>query len=160
MKMHRARLGRWRTAKPANPKARESSWEYFRRVYGSITWIVDSQADEDLAMFYCGNVSGGGWSCMEIADDLYDTSELGKALGEPELGKLEVFHGGWHHDKSFAFDSRKVDGSGERAIVAFGEEITSELGPTPKAVKPFGDWLYARTVSLAKTVERNLRELL
>jgi hypothetical protein len=111
-------------------------------------------------MFYCGNVTGGGWSCLEIASDVYDTRDLAEALGEPDVAQLEVFHGGWHHDKSFAFDRRNQNARGERAIVPFGEEITSKLSPLPKSVTPFGDWLYTRTAALVRTAERNLRELL
>src|SRR5690606_35201991 len=94
---HEARVGRWLTAAPRRPRVRESSWDYFLRVYGSITWIVDGAVDEGLPMFYCGNVSGGGWSCLEIADDVFDMDGHVEAVGEPALAQLVVFHGGWHH---------------------------------------------------------------
>ncbi|MBN8226828.1 hypothetical protein JYK02_04815 [Corallococcus macrosporus] len=159
--MHKARIGRWRTAKPGKPKKRESSWDYFLRVYGSITWIVGSGADQDLPMFLCGNVTGGGWSCLEIADDVYDIEGLVEATGNTELENLRVFHGGWHTSRSFAFDARVVSPTGEQAIIPF-DEGEAEL-PRPmkrERVQPFGLWLHKRVAQLARTAEENLREML
>lgn len=158
-KLHRKRFARWRDAKPTTPRKKESSWDYFRRVYGSITWILESEADDGLSMFHVGNVSGGGWSCLEVADDVYDIKALARAMRKPELTVLQVFHGGWHHDRSFAFDTRTRDEAGELAIVPFGEGSTDELGSAPKRVTPFGVWLHARVSTLTKTAERNLRGL-
>ncbi|WP_242588443.1 hypothetical protein [Corallococcus macrosporus] len=160
-RMHKARIGRWRTAKPGKPKKRESSWDYFLRVYGSITWIVGSGADQDLPMFLCGNVTGGGWSCLEIADDVYDIEGLVEATGNTELENLRVFHGGWHTSRSFAFDARVVSPTGEQAIIPF-DEGEAEL-PRPmkrERVQPFGLWLHKRVAQLARTAEENLREML
>ncbi|QSQ18398.1 hypothetical protein JY572_24580 [Myxococcus landrumensis] len=85
--MHKRRLGRWRKAKPVTPKKGESSWQYFLRVYGSITWILGEDVDKGLPGFPCGNVSGGGWSCLEVGDDIYDIRGLVQATGNPALPK-------------------------------------------------------------------------
>lgn len=160
LRTHEARVGRWLMAGPRRPRARESSWDYFLRVYGSITWIVDGAVDEGLPMFYCGNVTGGGWSCLEVADDVFDMDGHVEAVGEPALAQLVVFHGGWHHGLAFAFDTRVRSPASEAAIVPFSDE-TSELPRRPRAaaVKPFGAWLFARVRALAKVVERNIREV-
>lgn len=157
---HAARMGRWKTAKPNTPKLGESSWSYFLRTYGSITWILDRHVDRGLEMFYCGNVSGGGWSCLEIAEDIYDIDGLADATGNPGLEVLDVFHGGWHDGRSFAFDTRTRGRTGDAAIIPFGEDI-GELPPAPRAntVKPFGDWLLQRVLTQTKLVEKNIREL-
>lgn len=157
---HAARMGRWKTAKPNTPKLGESSWSYFLRTYGSITWILDTRVDRGLEMFYGGNVTGGGWSCLEIAEDIYDIDGLADATGNPGLEVLDVFHGGWHDGKSFAFDTRTRGRTGDAAIIPFGEEI-GELPPAPRAntVKPFGDWLLQRVLTQTKIVEKNIREL-
>lgn len=157
---HAARMGRWKTAKPNTPKLGESSWSYFLRTYGSITWILGTHVDRGLEMFYCGNVSGGGWSCLEIAEDIYDIDGLADATGNPALEVLDVFHGGWHDGKSFAFDTRTRGRTGDAAIIPFGEEI-GELPPAPRAntVKPFGDWLLQRVLTQTKIVEKNIREI-
>jgi hypothetical protein len=160
LKMHAGRVGRWRTARPITPKLGESSWEYFLRTYGSITWILDAAVDAGLSMFYCGNVSGGGWSCLEIAEDIYDIDGLIEATHNTSLEVLDVFHGGWHHDQSFAFDTRTRGRTGDAAIIPFGENI-AELPAAPRAntVKPFGDWLLARVMAQTKIAEKNIREL-
>lgn len=156
--MHRKRLGRWRSVKPGAPRRGESSWQYFVRTYGSVTWILGTEADADLEMFYCGNVSGGGWSCLEIGEHLYDMDGLIAATGQRELAALHVFAGGWHDDKSFAFDTRTSSPTGEHPIVAFGEAEARLAKPGAKPVA-FGVWLHARVSKLAKIIERNLREL-
>ena len=141
-------------------KSSESSWEYFLRTYGSITWILDAAVDTGLSMFYCGNVTGGGWSCLEIAENIYDIDALIEATHNTSLEVLEVFHGGWHHDQSFAFDTRTRGRTGDAAIIPFGENI-AELPAAPRAntVKPFGDWLLARVMAQTKIAEKNIREL-
>ena len=161
LNLHRPRVGRWRTAKPNTPKLGESSWSYFLRTYGSITWILDPSADAGLEMFYCGNVTGGGWSCLEIAEDIYDIDALADAVGNPALEVIDVFHGGWHTDRSFAFDTRTRGRTGDAAIIPFGERLV-ELPAPPRAntVKPFGDWLLGRVLTQTKLAEKNLRELL
>jgi hypothetical protein len=158
MKMHRKRLGSWRKAKSSLPKRGQSSWQYFLRTYGSITWILDSEVDEGLEMFYCGNVSGGGWSCLEIGEDLYDMEDLIDAMEQPKLEALEVFAGGWHDDKSFAFDKRTSSKTNEHPIVRFGEG-DPKLAKAGAKIEPFGTWLHARVGKLTKIVERNLRDL-
>ncbi|WP_244227776.1 hypothetical protein [Corallococcus aberystwythensis] len=160
-RMHKARIGRWRTAKPGRPKKRESSWDYFLRVYGSITWIVGSGADQDLPMFLCGNVTGGGWSCLEIADDLYAMDDLVEATGNTDLEDLLVFHGGWHTSRSFAFDSRVVSAAGELSIIPFDEGMEKLPRPMKRErVQPFGLWLHKRVTQFVRTAEGNLREAL
>lgn len=131
LRLHKRRIGRWRTVKPSDPKTGESSWDYFARVYGSITWIIASEADDGLQMFYCGDVAeGGGRSCLEIdSDGLCDMDALAKENNSTEIKELFVFHGGGHHTDSFAFDQRVSSPTGERVS------------------------------TLAKTVERNLREV-
>ncbi|QRO02833.1 hypothetical protein JRI60_37100 [Archangium violaceum] len=157
--MHKERIGRWQTAKPGKPKKRESSWDYFLRVYGSITWIVGSGADDDLPMFLCGNVTGGGWSCLEVSNDLYEMDDLVEATGNTDLEELLVFHGGWHTRKSFAFDCRVASPSGELAIIPFDESIEKLPRPMkPERVQPFGTWLHKRVSELIRTAEANLHE--
>lgn len=160
LEQHAARMTRWKTARPNTPKLGESSWSYFLRTYGSITWILDTQIDRGLDMFYCGNVTGGGWSCLEVAEDIYDIDGLSDAIGNPGLEVLDVFHGGWHDGKSFAFDTRTRGRTGDAAIIPFGDDLL-ELPPAPRAntVKPFGDWLLARVLTQTKIVEKNIREL-
>ncbi|RKG69877.1 hypothetical protein D7V80_07270 [Corallococcus sp. CA054B] len=159
--MHKARIGRWRTAKPGKPKKRESSWDYFLRVYGSITWIVGSGADQDLPMFLCGNVTGGGWSCLEVAEDLYAMEDLVEATGNPDLEDLLVFHGGWHTSRSFAFDPCVESATGELAIIPFDEGLEKLPRPMKRErVQPFGLWLHKRVTQLVRIAERNLREAL
>lgn len=160
-RMHKARIGRWKVAKPGKPKKRESSWDYFLRVYGSITWIVGNSVDQDLPMFMCGNVTGGGWSCLEIGDDIYEMDGLVDATGNTDLEDLIVFHGGWHTGRSFAFDSRVVSATGERAIIPFDESMQKLPRPMKRErVQPFGLWLHKRVTQLVRTVEGNLREVL
>lgn len=155
--MHKARLGRWNGVKTPKPKKNESSWEYFVRVYGSLTWVLASEASEGLDCFYCGNVSGGGWSPLEISEDQYDLDDLVEATGDASLSALQVFHGGWHTGYSFAFDTRTASPAGEHAIVDFDEGSPSL--PKKTKVVPFGDWLYARVKSQLAIVEQNLSEL-
>ncbi|QSQ28384.1 hypothetical protein JY651_35060 [Pyxidicoccus parkwayensis] len=159
--MHKARVGRWAKAKPRKPKKRESSWDYFADVYGSITWILDGTADLGLEMFYCGDVTGGGWSCLEVdSDSGYSTDGLVEATGNEELEDLFVFHGGQHQDRSWALDRRVSSPTGEFAVIPFSD--TLEKLPRlakPERIVPFGHWLYKRVVALTRIAEKNLREL-
>ncbi|MFF1651005.1 hypothetical protein [Streptomyces sp. NPDC058240] len=160
--MHAKRVGRWRSAQPGTPRADESSWDYFARIYASITWVLHSEACAGLDMFYCGNVSGGGWSCLEIdSAGTYDTDDHADAVDNPELAELFVFHGGWHYDQSFAFDQRVCSPSGEHPVVPFSDTLECLPPPAlPSTVEPFGMWLYHRVSDLAEQAERNLCELL
>ncbi|MET0405091.1 MAG: hypothetical protein ABW123_21935, partial [Cystobacter sp.] len=159
---HSNRVGRWNAAGPQAPNANESSWDYFQRVYGTLTWILNSDADAGLDGFYCGNVTGGGWSCLEIPEPGdFSMEEHAEATENEELNQLLVFHGGWHSGCSWAFDQRVKSPAGEFAIVPF--EDTMDKMPRrmkPERVVPFGDWLYKRVVSLTRIAERNLREQL
>ncbi len=162
-KLHRKRIGRWRTAKASAPKKGESTWAYFVRVYGSITWILDGEVDGGVQCFHCGNVSGGGWSPLEINEGEYNIKGLVKALGADApagLAQFEVFHGGWHHGLSFAFDRRSVSATGESAIVPFdeGDPQIPKITAAAKIV-PFGTWLHKRVQQLTATVEANIREI-
>ncbi|WP_342378116.1 hypothetical protein NVS55_02100 [Myxococcus stipitatus] len=160
-RLHKRRLGRWRKAKPGTPKKGESSWQYFLRVYGSITWILGENVDKGLPGFPCGNVSGGGWSCLEVGDDIYDIRGLVQATRNPALRHLEVFHGGWHTGRAFAFDSRSVSATGERAIHPFDEGTpTLPKEMRPERIQPFGLWLHQHVTRLLRIAERNLRERL
>jgi hypothetical protein len=162
-KLHRGRVDRWQTAKTSQPKKGESSWDYFVRVYGSITWILDTEVDRGTHCFYCGNVAGGGWSPLEISADQYDIKGLIKAFGTeapPGLEQLTVFHGGWHHDRGFAFDRRSTSATGEFAIIAFDEGNPHLPKVTPAAkIVPFGTWLLKRVAQLTKTAEANIGEI-
>ncbi|MFY1832024.1 hypothetical protein ACN47A_39355 [Myxococcus fulvus] len=161
VRLHKLRLGQWLKAKPLKPKKKESSWDYFLRVYGSATWIIDTNASEDLPGFYCGNVTGGGWSCLEISADVYDIGGLVDATGNDELEDLEPFHGGWDINRSFAFDNRSSNAAGERAIVPFDENTTDMPRKTPVSrIQPFGLWMHKRVSHLTRVAERNLRDLM
>lgn len=161
LRMHKARVGRWVKAKPRKPKKHESSWNYFASTYGSITWILDGAADEGLAMFYCGNVTGGGWSCLEVdSDSDYSLDDQVEATGNEELADLFVFHGGWHQDRSWAFDPRVSSPTGEYAVIPFSDSLEKLPRPAkPERIVPFGLWLYKRVAALTKVAEKNLREL-
>ncbi|WP_228557690.1 hypothetical protein [Myxococcus sp. AB056] len=160
-RVYKHRIGRWNGVKALKPRKTESSWDYFLRVYGSITWIVDNAVDNGLPTFPCGNVSGGGWSCLEIADDVYDLDGLVAATGNAELERLSVFHGGWHTGRSFAFDLRTKSPTREHAVVGFDESIQKLPRMTkPERIQPFGFWLHKRVTQLTRIVEGNLREVL
>jgi hypothetical protein len=160
--MHAERVGRRRSARPGALSTDASSWEYFARVYGSITWILHGDAGAELAMFSCGNVSGGGWSCLEVdSAGTYDTEEHADAVDNPELAEVFVFHGGWHTDRSYAFDKRVRSASGEHPVVPFSDMLDCLPPPaSPTAVEPFGMWLYRHVSDLAGQAEENLRKLL
>ncbi|WPB72900.1 hypothetical protein KYC5002_28035 [Archangium violaceum] len=162
LRMHKARVGRWAKAKPRRPKKNESSWDYFANEYGSITWILDGAADEGLEMFYCGNVTGGGWSCLEIdSNSDYSLDEQVEATGNEELENLFVFHGGWHQDRSWAFDQRVSSPTGEHAVIPFSDNLQKlPKRVKPERIVPFGLWLYKRVAALTKVAEKNLRELI
>jgi len=144
--MHAERIGRW--LEPATVESSTSSFDYFTKRYGSITWIF-SDSPDDLSCFYCGNVSGGGWSPLEIRAHEYDTAGLAAAMGMEELSKLHVFHGGWHHGHSFAFDTRFTSAENEHPIVSFDEcEAEELLVEEPNTIEPFGFWLLRRVDEL------------
>jgi len=116
--LHEDRIGRW--LEPAEVAAATSSFDYFAKRYGSLTWVVSSTPrhhGSQVACFYCGNVTGGGWSPLEIRAHEYDTKLLAEECEDPELEKLHVFHGGWHDGKSFAFDTRFHSDDGEEPII-------------------------------------------
>jgi hypothetical protein len=143
--MHSERIGRWRN--PPTVEETSSSYDYFCRRYGSMTWILGDSPD-DISCFYCGNVSGGGWSPLEIVDDDYDTGDLAEATGEDLLTKLHVFHGGWHHGQSYAFDTRYSSEEGEHPIVHFDECEPEMLSEEPEEIQAFGYWLLKRVDEL------------
>ncbi|WP_244224392.1 hypothetical protein [Corallococcus sicarius] len=156
---YKDRIGSWNGAKALKPRKGESSWDYFLRVYGSITWMVDNTIDKGLPTFLCGNVTGGGWSCLEISDDIYDIDGLVEATGNEDLENLFVFHGGWHVDRSFAFDHRTKSPTGEHAVVPFDESMQALPRKTPPArIQPFGTWLHKHVSRLTGIAEENLRE--
>ncbi|MFP2926189.1 hypothetical protein ACLESO_13415 [Pyxidicoccus sp. 3LG] len=156
---YKHRIGTWNGAKALKPRKSESSWDYFLRVYGSITWIVDNTVDNGLPTFPCGNVTGGGWSCLEIADDIYEIDGLVEATGNEDLEDLFVFHGGWHIGRSFAFDHRTKSPTGEHAVVPFDEDLQALPKKTPPArIQPFGSWLHKHVSRLTSIAEENLRE--
>src|SRR5262249_43563733 len=123
---------------------------------------VAGEADDDLPMFWCGDVAeGGGRSCLEIdRDGLCDMDALAEENDSTEIKELFVFHGGGHHTDSFAFDQRVSSPTGERAILPFDRHM-QRLPKRAKAdrIQPFGLWLHKRVSTLARTVERNLREV-
>lgn len=153
-RLHAARFNRWAKSR-GGPKNGESSFQYFARRYGSLTWVVDTALEIDLPGFHVGNVSGGGWSHLEIdADGTYEMDGLIEATGQAELEALLVFHGGWHDGHAFALDRRAKSKSGEHPIVSF-DESAPELArsPTRLTIQPFGDWLYARVKKVARAIE-------
>lgn len=134
--LHADRIGQWQAPRPA-PEA-GSSFDYFVAKYGTLTWVFASTPQEGrdtLQCFYCGNVSGGGWSPLEIRADEFEVEA-------PGLACLKVFHGGWHHGHSFALDTRVADQNHEHPIVPFAES-DSRLGE-PGEVVAFGHWLLRR----------------
>jgi len=158
-RQYKHRIGSWNGKKVPKPRNSESSWDYFQRVYGTVTWLVDNVVERGLPTFPCGNVVGGGWSCLEIADDVYDMEGLVKATGNKELENLFVFHGGWHIGRSFAFDQRTRTPAGEHAIVPFDESQQDLPEQTPaKSIQPFGLWFHKHVTGLVRIAEENLRE--
>ncbi|WP_254614409.1 MULTISPECIES: hypothetical protein [unclassified Myxococcus] len=158
-RQYKHRIGSWEGAKALKPLKKESSWDYFQRVYGTVTWIVDNAMDRGLPTFPCGNVTGGGWSCLEIADDVYDIDGLVEATENKDLENLFVFHGGWHVGRSFAFDQRTTSPTGEHAVISFDEGIQDLPKKTPAGrIQPFGLWLHKHVTRLIHIAEENLRE--
>lgn len=147
-------LGRWLASADADVEGATSSYDYFRRRYGSLTWIVRSGSPRELSTFYCGNVSGGGLSPLQIRDQDYGyLEELADAHDEPAYLKLNVFHGGWHDGLSYAFDTRFTSPEGEHPIVDFDEcEAPSMLSEAPAEIQPFGFWLLERVKELSAVV--------
>lgn len=145
--MHAERLGRWCKPPEVEFKTSTSSFDYFTKRYGSITWIM-SDSPNELGCFYCGNVSGGGWSPLEIRADEFDTSDLADAAGVAELVRLHVFHGGWHHGHSFAFDTHFTSTANEHPIIGFDECEPKLLQDEPDEIEPFGFWLLRRVDDL------------
>ena len=147
IRMHKERIGRWRRTPQVDNAA--NSFEYFVQCYGSMTWIMSDTPDK-LSCFYCGNVSGGGWSPLEVVADDYDTSCLDYI--DPEMTRLHVFHGGWHNGYSYAFDTKYTSPQGEHPIVDFDEGCPELLEEEPDNIEPFGYWLLRRADELRAIV--------
>ncbi len=141
--MHAETFGRWTSIRDA-PRA-GSSFDYFLARYRSVTWIVASEMSQGLPMFYCGNVSGGGWCCLEVGDLGVDLEEFDKA--HPGLGyaTARVFHGGWGCT-GFVFDQRVASPTGEHPSYPFSlDGPTDDLMPAQPVdsieIEAFGHWL-------------------
>jgi hypothetical protein len=144
---HETKFGRWRAlgADPAPPDRTRSSFAYFLARYGSITWIVSSAADDGLAMFYCGNTSGGGWCCLEVGAINVDLEMLEDEHPGLGYGQARPFHGGWGRT-GYLFDTRSATTTGEHAIAPFTldgpmEDLLDAAPTAPAAIEPFGFWL-------------------
>lgn len=141
--MHEEGFGRW-AAIPEAP-CTGSSFEYFLARYQSVTWIIANAISTGLPMFYCGNVSGGGWCCLDVGDlavDLEDT-----AASHPGRGyeTARVFHGGWGRT-GYLFDRRVATPTGEHPIYEICldgpiDELMPEQPVEPDTIEAFGHWL-------------------
>ncbi len=158
--MHEARFGRWRLL-PAVARA-GSSYAYFLARYGTLTWIVDGALDHGLPTFYCGNVSGGGWSALELGEDLGEADLLADETPDHGYEDGLVFHGGWGRTGYF-FDRRQANAEGEWAIYPIcldGPQDTDppadDALPDPATIEPFGIWLEREVFELVETIRPRL----
>lgn len=137
-------LGRW--LEPGSGDGATSSFDYFVKRYGTLTWVVRSGSPDDLPTFYVGNVCGGGLSPLQINSHDYGyLEEHADAMEEPRYLELNVFHGGWHDGMSYAFDTRFTSPDGEHPIIHFDECEPTDFDDTaPESIQPFGFWLLER----------------
>ncbi|MDX2090464.1 MAG: hypothetical protein SFX73_21580 [Kofleriaceae bacterium] len=156
--MHAERFGRWASI-PEAPRT-GSSFEYFLARYQSVTWIIADPISTGLPMFYCGNVSGGGWCCLEIGDlevDLEDTAEVHPGRGY-EIAR--VFHGGWGRT-GYLFDRRVATPTGEHPIYEICldgaiDELMPEQPTAPETIEAFGHWLEREVHQIASELAHRL----
>jgi hypothetical protein len=158
--LHSDKFGRWAEL-PDLPRT-GSSLDYFFARYGSLTWIVSGAIADGLPMFLCGNLSGGGWCCLELDDLDYDTS--GAADCHPDRGyeSGRVFHGGWG-DSGYIMDTRVASASGEHPIYAFCDDgpidESDQMPEQPDQaapIEPFGFWLERHVHELVSEIEHRL----
>lgn len=158
--MHRESFDRW-SAIAAAPRA-GSSFEYFLARYRSLTWIVGSCVASGLPTFYCGNVSGGGWCCLELADLDYDTSGADGLYPDRGYARGRVFHGGWGR-YGYIMDTRVASAAGEHPIYRFSDDgpidrddLMPETPADPAAIEPFGCWLERHVHELVSEISHRL----
>ena len=158
--LHRGRFGRW--AELPDIQRTGSSLDYFFARYGSLTWIIASAISDGLPMFHCGNVRGGGWCCLEIADLPHDTA--GTAITYPGRGyeQARVFHGGWGRS-GYALDTRVASATSEHPIYPYSDDVPIEerdqlpAQPIPPGdIEPFGFWFERHVHGLVSEIQRRL----
>jgi len=141
-------VGRWRNIENDNDnnddaiEREDSSWQYFRKRYGSFTWIVARMSMPP--QLSAPNHTYLNQSCLisiEKEQAYPDIDDMAEALDEPRVSQLHVFDGCWH----YALDMNVTDANGEHPIVRFDESYPEfhTLGPN-SGFKPFGYWLLER----------------
>ncbi len=162
--MHKLKFGRW-LSKKKKPAKVKNSFDYFTRVYGTLTWAIGYDIKADT--FLMGNVSGGGRGVLEIADDFNGDCSLEQiAENHPDHGFEggKVFHGGWGSG-GYIMDTRITSKEGEHPIYYFcGEDEDSNMLHTESinkkmTVQPFGFWLKEKVEEIIETLEPQLKDL-
>ncbi len=158
--MHTASFNRWQRL--PEPPREGSSFAYFIARYGSLTWIVSPALDHQLPTFYCGNVSGGGWSALQLGEELGDAEPLADETPGHGYEHALVFHGGWGRTGYF-FDRRQASPTGEWSIHPICLDGPQEEDPPadgeladPSTIEPFGVWLERHVHELVETIRPRL----
>lgn len=158
VEMHAGKFDRWNAIPEAIREG--SSFEYFLTRYGSLTWIVSGAIDRGLPMFYCGNVTGGGWCCLEVGDIDVDLSVLDEGYPGLGYGEARAFHGGWGQT-GYLFDRRVASMTGEHPIYPFSldgpmDDLMPETPIDPEGIEPFGHWLEREVHAIASELVHRL----
>lgn len=158
--MHEHRIGRWRDL--PGPERVGSSYAYFLARYATLTWIIAPALDHQLPTFLCGNVSGGGWSPLEIGEGLADASPLADERPGHGYEDALVFHGGWGRT-GYLFDRRQASPTGEWAIYPICLDGPQDEDPPaddelddPASIEPFGFWFEREVYALVEVIRPRL----
>jgi hypothetical protein len=116
-------------------------------------------------MFYCGNVSGGGWSALELGEGLGEADVLADETPNHGYDDALVFHGGWGRTGYF-FDRRQASPTGEWAIYPLcldGPQDEDPPGddelPDASTIEAFGFWLERHVDELVAIVRPRLQAI-
>jgi len=137
------RVGEWHRDDRETPASDDSSWHYFRKKYGSLTWVnANTWMEPDVDT---GKHMDNDASCLlsiEKEQSYNGLEEMADAEEEPKILKLHVFDGCWR----YAFDTTSViDKHGEHPIVDFDESEPQFFEGEPgDEFQAFGYWLLER----------------
>jgi hypothetical protein len=161
--MHSEKFARW--AMPSDAPRTGSSYDYFLKRWGTLTWIVSGELDEGLPMFYSGNVSGGGWCALELGHDLGDATMYADERPGHGYDQALCFHGGWGRT-GYIFDRRVASPTGEWAIYPLcldgpqdDDPPADDALPDPASIEPFGFWLERNVLSMIATLRPRLETI-